>query len=79
MDLIEEKVFKVFSDILGVKIDEIDEDVSMESLVEWDSSKHMELIIAIEENFDIPQLSMDEIVEMISLKNIIKILKEKGC
>ena len=43
----------------------------------WDSLKHMELIVSIENKFNV-ELSADDIVEMIDIKRIKKILNKKG-
>jgi len=44
----------------------------------WDSLKHMELIVTIENEFGIPKLEMDEIVEMTSIAKIKEVLQGKG-
>lgn len=44
----------------------------------WDSLKHMELILAVEETFDV-NLTFDEIVQMQSYKDIVRVLEAKGC
>jgi acyl carrier protein len=74
----ENKLKMILSDLLGLSPDVIGEDFSMDTVSEWDSMKHMEIIAAIEENFNIPQLSMDEIVVMTSFAKIKEILQSKG-
>ena len=74
----EQKLKKIFTNILNLKEDEINNDSSMKTLRNWDSQKHIEIIMSIEEEFGIPQLSMDEIVEMTSVAEIKRILRNKG-
>lgn len=68
---------RILSNILHVEEDEINDDSSMNTLKNWDSQKHIEIVVSIEEEFEIPQLSMDEIVEMTSVVEIRRILKSK--
>lgn len=57
------------------QIERIDLESSMDDIPEWDSFKHIELIIAIEEKFKI-QLEYTDTTEMISIPIIkSKILK----
>ena len=53
----------------GVSIDDIDDNTSPDTLESWDSLKHMNLIIALEEEFSV-ELSDKDIVEMINYKLI---------
>ena len=57
------------------QIEKIDLESSMDDIPEWDSFKHIELIIAIEEKFKI-QLEYTDTTEMVSIPIIkSKILK----
>lgn len=63
---INKKLTEVFSLVFGKDFSE-DENISMENFEEWGSLKHIELIVAIEEEFDttiipedIPQLTSKE-------------------
>lgn len=78
MKLMEQKLKKIFTNILNLNEDEISNESSMKTLRSWDSQKHIEIIMSIEEEFGIPQLSMDEIVEMTSVAEIKRILRNKG-
>ena len=49
----------------------------MKDLDVWDSLKHMELIAALEQQFDV-QLTFDEIVAMRSAGDIKRVLSNKG-
>jgi len=65
------------ADLFGIKNEDITDSLTMANTDGWDSLKHMELIVSIERTFGI-ELSFEEIVAMQTLKDIKKILKEKG-
>lgn len=72
---------KKFNDLISelflIDFDKINDSLSINNTESWDSLKHMELIIAIEENYNI-KLTTDEIVSMINIKKIKNILKKRG-
>ena len=78
MTPMEQMLRRVVANVLNVKEYEINDDLSMKTLTNWDSTKHMELILSLEEEFEMPQLSTDEIVEMTSVAEIKRILRNKG-
>lgn len=73
---IEKRLKSVFSKLFGVQESEINTDSSPDNIESWDSLNHMNLIIAIEQEFKI-SFSMDEIVEMLNFELIVLILSEK--
>ena len=61
-DDIRGKVKRIISNLLGVEIDEIDDDTAIGDLPEWDSLHHIQIISAIEKEFDFrftPDVMMD--------------------
>jgi len=72
-----QKIEALMADLFGIKNEDITDSLTMENTDGWDSLKHMELIVSIEQTFGI-ELSFEEIVAMQTLKDIKKILKEKG-
>lgn len=66
----------VMSAVFEIPIDEIDDDSSPDNVGSWDSLKHMNLVVALEEEFDIEFID-DEIVEMMNLSQIKIIVMEK--
>ena len=74
----ENELKRIISDLLGLKLEAINEDTSMQTVSEWDSLKHLALILSIEENFNVQPFSMDEIVEMTSFLKIMEVLGNKG-
>lgn len=69
---------KILSRLLKLDDTKIDDQTSMNNVSIWDSLKHMELIVSIEEEFKISRLRMEDIVEMTSLGAMRRILKSKG-
>ena len=69
------RVYKVVSQILNVPLDKISDEFSPDHCKEWDSLKHMNLIIALEEEFQI-QFGEGQIVEMLSVGLVIESIKE---
>ena len=73
----EMKLKKVMAEIFQISISQIDESTTMESIEEWDSLKHMQLVMAIEEKFGIV-FETEEMVEITSFTGIKDILRNKG-
>ena len=63
------KVLNVVSEVLGVPVDDLTDDSSPESIESWDSLKHMNLVLALEEEFGI-RFSDEQIVAMLSIRAI---------
>ena len=70
------EIRKIMSDLFRLPENEVTEEVTMNNTESWDSLKHMELIAAIEEKFDV-LVSADEIVSMTSFVKVRQILNEK--
>lgn len=68
---------ELLAKLLRISADRITEDASMKTIAEWDSLKHIELIVGIEQHYGI-ELTGDEIAEMTSVKAIKTILKKHG-
>ena len=73
----DQKVEGLLADVLGIPVEEIRDDLAMKDLDVWDSLKHMELIVTLEQSFRV-QLSFDDIVAMQSVSEIKRILGTKG-
>lgn len=71
-----DRIVEVISQILNVPIEQLDDDSSPDTVQNWDSIKHMSLILALEEKFRVA-FSADEVVEMLSVGRIIEVLKKK--
>lgn len=71
------KLKEVLSQVLNVSPDVISDEASTHTIASWDSLRHMNLIVALEEEFDV-QLSDEQVVEILSYKLIKLVLKEHG-
>jgi acyl carrier protein len=71
----ENRIKRVMSDVFNIDINSINKESSPDNIENWDSLKHMNLIIALEEEFDI-ELNDDDIVEMLNYKLIVEIIKK---
>lgn len=71
------RVAKVFSEVLGVTADTITDDTSPDNTPQWDSMAAMNLVVAIEDEFDV-RLSTAEIVSMRNVAIVKKVLASKG-
>ena len=70
----ETRIKYVMSITFGVDIEQISDDASPESIDKWDSLKHMQLILSLEEEFDV-EFSDKEVVEVVSYQKILGALR----
>ena len=70
------RALQIISQIMNVPIDLLDDDSSPETIANWDSLKHMNLILALEEKFAVA-FSDEEIIGMLSVKSIVDTLSKK--
>ena len=77
MQEVDGEVENLLSEVLQIPASKITEDLAMSDVEAWDSLKHMELIVSLEQSFGI-EFSFDEIVAMQSVRNIKRVLRERG-
>ncbi len=68
-----EEINKILMDVFKLPLEEIENDLSMNDVDNWDSLSHMNLIVQIEDACSI-ELSGDDIAEMTSFEAIRKIV-----
>lgn len=73
----EEKLKGVLARVFGVELAEITDDASPDTIASWDSLRHMNLVMALEEEFAV-EFSDDQVVEILSYKLIKIVLAEHG-
>ena len=71
----EKKVKDIMASVFEVSPKEINEDSSSESIENWDSMMHMNLIVALEEEFEV-EFDEEEIIEMMDYQSILDILSK---
>ena len=76
MDEITKKVLSVMGDIFGVSVSEIPDDAAPGAIEEWDSLRHMMLLMALEEEFDV-RFSDKEMLNMLDVPLIINTISMK--
>lgn len=72
-----ERVLQVVSDVFGVPVENLDEEASPDTIDEWNSLKHINLILALEAEFA-TSISPEEAMEMLSIGLVCMILEEKA-
>jgi acyl carrier protein len=72
----ENRIKQVMASVFNVDASSIDETASPETIAEWDSLKHMNLVLALEEEFSV-SFSSDQIVEMLNYR-LVKITVEEA-
>ena len=70
----EEKVLEILKDLF--ELDTVDETCSQTTCEKWDSMGQLNLVVELESEFDVT-LEPEEIGEMVSYNDIIKIIKKK--
>ena len=73
---IKDKLFDLMADVFQVKTGEITESAAPGTIKEWDSLKHMLLLMALEEEFEF-RFTDDEMANCINVASILEILDEK--
>lgn len=73
----ESRIKSVMASVFEVDSSQINSDTSPDTLESWDSLKHMNLILALEEEFGV-EFDNDDITNMINFNLILLILKEKA-
>jgi acyl carrier protein len=74
---IEERLAILFQKVFKIERDEFSPHLQPEDLLLWDSLGHMNLVMDLEETFDV-HFEADEITEMTSAVRIVELLKAKG-
>jgi acyl carrier protein len=64
------------SDLFGVAVESITASSSPETLENWDSVQHLNLVLALEEKFGL-QLSPEEVEQMKSIGDTAKLIENK--
>jgi len=69
MNELDNKILEVMSFVFEVPVSDLNEESSQDTIESWDSVKHLNLIVALEEEFDI-EIPIEEVGNMISFKLI---------
>ena len=68
---------QLMADVFGISPESIGEDASIDTIEEWDSHRHLNLVLALEERSGV-SLTEQETVEILSYELIVAVLREHG-
>jgi acyl carrier protein len=71
---IKERIKNVMSAVFELPVEQIKDDSSPDTIESWDSLKHMNLVVALEEEFE-TEFNDDEIMEMMNYKLIVEVIE----
>jgi len=69
MEIDVENINKIVSDVLGVPVELITDDSSPDTIDQWTSLAHINLIVTLESEFEI-KLLPEDVIDMLSVKLI---------
>ena len=75
MDNIEGRIKEVMSSVFDVEVDTLNNESSQDTIEQWDSVKHLDLVVALEDEFEIT-IPIEEVGNMVSFKYIKLIVEE---
>ena len=75
MENLEQRIFKVMSLVFEVSLETLNEDSSSDSIDTWDSLKHLNLILALEEEFNL-EIPDEEVGNLMNYKLISLVIRE---
>ena len=64
-----ERIKQVLGSVFDIPVDQVPDDASVDGLSQWDSLRHLELMLALESAFSL-RISTDTMLELLSLQNI---------
>ena len=70
-----EVLYSVFAKALGIPVEQVNDDLTYNTIKEWDSTAHMILVAEIEDTFEV-MLDTDDIIDMSSVGKCREILKK---
>jgi acyl carrier protein len=71
-----ETVLTIASDVLGVPAGQVTLDASPQSVANWDSVQHLNLVLAVEQAFDLT-FEPEELDQMKSLRDVVALVQGK--
>lgn len=70
------EVQQIFADIFNLSLESITSQSSPNTIAGWDSLQHVNLIVALEQKFNL-QFIPEEIMQMLSIELIVSLIDEK--
>ena len=75
-DKVFEGVVEIMSTLFGIDVDSLTLDSSMDTVEQWDSLQHINVIVDIEQKFEL-FLSPDEVLELNNVRSIVELVRGK--
>ncbi|HEB9342773.1 TPA: acyl carrier protein [Campylobacter coli] len=73
----EKKFYEILENILETEVNE-NTNINMENCKNWTSLTHIDIIMSLEEEFDI-KFNKNELSQLMSQNELLKAIKEKSC
>ena len=71
----EDKIKEILATILEIDQSDVNNDTNPDTVSSWDSLRHMKLVFAIEDEYDV-QFSDDQIIQLTDVGKIINCIKD---
>ena len=71
-----DQVREIAADVFQLPLEGVDDDASPDTVKGWDSLQYINLILALEQHFDI-QFDPEEILKMVHLRGIASLIEDK--
>lgn len=72
----EQRLIKIITEVFEIKESEIHPGLSKDDVSNWDSLKHMDLVVSLESEFNI-ELEIEDIIKLVTIKDIIEVVEKK--
>jgi acyl carrier protein len=76
-DSVEQRTCRVVAEVFGLPADQVTLATSHETLEDWDSLNVLNVLMAIEGEFDVT-VAPEEAAEFVSVERIVSVLRSKG-
>ena len=76
-ETVEQRTRRLVAEVFGLPLDSVTRDTSHETVEEWDSINVLNLLMAVEGEFDIT-VSPEEAASFMSVEKILSVLQTKG-
>jgi acyl carrier protein len=71
---LDNRIKKVMASVFDISVEDIKYDAAPDTIESWDSLKHMNMIVALEEEFEV-EFSNEDIIEMMNYKLILELTR----
>lgn len=76
-EALEQKVYQVVSDVFGVPLAQVNDDLTSDQVPTWDSFNMINLLMVLESELGV-SISPEDAKDMMSVRLIVEVLRERG-